>query len=258
MTDRVSLVIEKGIATFTLDRPEQGNTIDLPMARALLEAALRCDEDDAIRCVAITGRGKLFCGGGDIESFAQAGDSIGSFLSELAAALHMALSRLLRMRKPLATLINGAAAGAGMSLAIAGDIAIAARSANFTAAYGALGLSPDGGMSWRLPRLVGLRLAQDIILTNRRVTSEEAAAIGLVSRVVDDEALAEAGAKVAAELAAAPTAALGAARNLLLDSFETPVEAQLEREARSIASLGCSAETRASVAAFLARRNTRN
>jgi 2-(1,2-epoxy-1,2-dihydrophenyl)acetyl-CoA isomerase len=169
----------------------------------------------------------------------------------------MAFSRFLRMRKPLVTLVNGPAAGAGMSLAIAGDVAIAARSAHFTAAYGALGLSPDGGMSWRLPRLVGLRLAQDIILTNRRVTSEEAATIGLVSRVVEDDALAETGVKVAAELAAAPTAALGAARNLLLDSFETSLEAQLEREARSIAALGRSAETRARVAAFLTRRNAK-
>ena len=102
-----------------------------------------------------------------------------------------------------------------------------------------------------------MRLAQEIILTNRRVTSEEATAIGLISRVVDDDALTETGAKVAAELAAAPTAALGAARNLLLDSFETPLEAQLEREARSIALLGGSAETRARVAAFLARRTTK-
>jgi enoyl-CoA hydratase/carnithine racemase len=129
---------------------------------------------------------------------------------------------------------------------------------HFTAAYGALGLSPDGGMSWRLPRLVGMRRAQDIILTNRRMTSEEAAAIGLVSRMVEDDELAEVGAKVAAELAAAPTAALGAARNLLLDSFETPLEAQLECEARSIAALGRSAETRAPVAAFLERRNSKN
>jgi 2-(1,2-epoxy-1,2-dihydrophenyl)acetyl-CoA isomerase len=257
MTDRISLAIDKGIATLTLERSEQGNTIDLPMAQTLLEAALRCDEDDTIRCVVITGRGKIFCGGGDIGSFAQAGDSIGSFLSELAGTLHMALSRFSRMRKPLVTLVNGPAAGAGMSLAIAGDVAIAARSAHFTAAYGALGLSPDGGMSWRLPRLVGMRLAQDIILTNRRVTSEEAVAIGLVSRVVEDDVLAETGAKVAAELAAAPTAALGAARNLLLDSFETSLEAQLEREARSIAALGRSGETRARVAAFLARRNAK-
>ena len=102
------------------------------MAKALLEAALRCDEDDAIRCVVITGAGKLFCGGGDIGGFAQAEESIGSFLSELAGTFHMALSRLLRMRKPLVTLVNGPAAGAGMSLAMAGDIAIAARSAQMT------------------------------------------------------------------------------------------------------------------------------
>jgi 2-(1,2-epoxy-1,2-dihydrophenyl)acetyl-CoA isomerase len=257
MTGPVAFALDNGIATLTLDRPERGNTIDQPMARALLEAALRCDEDAAIRCVVVTGRGKLFCGGGDVGSFAAAGDSIGLFLSELAGTLHMALSRFLRMRKPLVTLVNGPAAGAGLSLAIAGDVALAGRSAHFTAAYGALGLSPDGGMSWRLPRLIGMRRAQEIILTNRRVTSEEAAAIGLVSRVVEDDELALAGAKIAAELAAAPTEALGAARSLLLDSFDTTLEAQLERETRSIAALGRSAETRSRVAAFLARRNSK-
>jgi 2-(1,2-epoxy-1,2-dihydrophenyl)acetyl-CoA isomerase len=257
MTKPVVFALENGIATITLDRPEQGNTIDPPMARALLEAALRCDEDEAIRCVVVTGRGKLFCGGGDIGSFASAGQSIGWYLSELAGTVHMALSRFLRMRKPLVTLVNGPAAGAGLSLAIAGDVALAARSAHFTAAYGALGLSPDAGMSWRLPRLIGMRRAQEIILTNRRVTSDEAAAIGLVSRVVEDDELGWAGAEIAAELAAAPTEALGAARNLLLDSFETTLEAQLERETRSIAALGRSAETRSRVAAFLAHRNSK-
>jgi|SRR5208337_3522884 len=257
MSVPISFRLDKGVATLTLDRPEQGNTIDLPMARALLEAALRCDEDAAIRCVVITGSGKLFCGGGDVGSFALAGASISSFLSELAGTLHMALSRFARMPKPLVTLINGPAAGAGLSLAIAGDIALAARSAHFTAAYGALGLSPDGGMSWRLPRLVGLRRAQDIILTNRRVPSDEAAAIGLVTRVVEDDRLYTVGADVAGQLANASTAALGAARNLLLGPFESELEAQLERETRSIAALGGSDETRALVAAFLERRSAK-
>lgn len=255
MSDPVEFALAGGIATLTLNRPEQGNTIDLAMARALLEAALRCDEDEAIRCVVLTGRGRLFCGGGDIGSFASASDSIGSFLSELAGTLHMALSRLMRMRKPLVTLVNGPAAGAGFSLAIAGDIALAARSAHFTPAYTGVGLSPDGGMSWRLPRLVGMRRAQEIILTNRRVPSDEAVAIGLVTGVVDDDKLAEAGAKAAAELAAGPTAALGAARGLLLESLETPLEALLEREARSIAALGRTEDSRSRVSAFLARRN---
>jgi 2-(1,2-epoxy-1,2-dihydrophenyl)acetyl-CoA isomerase len=161
------------------------------------------------------------------------------------------------VQKPLVTLINGPAAGAGLSLAIAGDIALAARSAHFTAAYGALGLTPDGGMR-RLPRLVGMRRAQDIILTNRRVPSDEAAAIGLITRVVEDDQLDAVGAEVAAELATAPTVALGAARNLLLGTFESELEAQLERETRSIAALGGSEETRARVAAFLERRSAKS
>ena len=138
------------------------------------------------------------------------------------------------MQKPLVTLINGSAPLArGLSLAIAGDIAIAARSAHFTAAYGALGRSPPTGTSWRLPRLVGMRRAQDIILTNRRIPSDEAAAIGLITRVVEDDQLDAVGAEVGAQLANAPTAALGAARNLLLGTFESELEAQLEREARA-------------------------
>jgi hypothetical protein len=130
----------------------------------------------------------------------------------------------MRMKKPLVVLVNGPAAGAGLSLALAGDITLAAKSAHFTGAYGALGLTPDGGMTWSLPRLVGRRRAQEIILSNRRVSAEEAAAIGLVTRVVADDALEAEGAELAANLARASTAAIGAARQLLLDSFGAKLE----------------------------------
>lgn len=255
MSDAPLIVaVENGVATLTLNRPEAGNTIDLPLAHALLQAALQCDNDAAIRCVVLTGAGKLFCGGGDISAFAGAGEQVASFLSELAGTLHMAITRLMRMRKPLLVLVNGPAAGAGLSLALSGDIVLAARSAHFSTAYSAVGLSPDGGMSWLLPRLVGMRKAQEMILTNCRVASEEAAAIGLVTRIVDDADLASEGAKQSATLAASATSALGAARALLLESFGGSLEGQLEREVRSIAAAGASAECREGVAAFLARR----
>lgn len=243
------------IATLTLSRPNQGNTIDSPMARALLQAAERCDEDDDIRCVILTGRGKLFCGGGDLSAFAAAGDDVSGFLHELAETLHAAIVRLMRMRKPLITVVNGPAAGAGLSLAIIGDFALAARSAHFSAAYTALGLSPDGGLTWLLPRVVGLRRAQEIILSNRRVPSEEAERIGLVTRIVDIEQLPAAGAEIAAKLASEPVAALGAARRLLLESYDSTLERQLEREMRSISELGGSEESRRRIAAFTARLN---
>jgi 2-(1,2-epoxy-1,2-dihydrophenyl)acetyl-CoA isomerase len=189
MSAKLAVTVVRSIATLMLDRPAVGNTIDMALARALIDAAVRCDEDQAIRCIVLTGRGRLFCGGGDVSAFAEAGDDISAFLRELASALHEAISRLMRMKKPLVVLVNGPAAGAGLSLALAGDITLATKSAHFTAAYGALGLTPDGGMTWSLPRLVGRRRAQEIILSNRRVSAEEAAAIGLVTRVVADDAL---------------------------------------------------------------------
>jgi 2-(1,2-epoxy-1,2-dihydrophenyl)acetyl-CoA isomerase len=255
MNATLAVTVESSIATLILDRPAVGNTIDTALARALVDAAVRCDEDKAIRCVVLTGRGRLFCGGGDVAAFAEAGDDISAFLRELAGALHQAISRLMRMKKPLVVLVNGPAAGAGLSLALAGDITLAAKSAHFTAAYGALGLTPDGGMTWSLPRLVGYRRAQEIIFSNRRVSAEEAAAIGLVSRVVADDALEAAGAELAANLGRVSTAALGAARQLLLDSFGAKLEDQLQREAQSIAAAGATPEARAAIAAFLAKRH---
>lgn len=246
--------IAEGIAWLTLNRPETGNAIDLPMARALVNASILCQTDPAIRCVVLTGAGRLFCAGGDVRSFAAAGGQVSAFLSELAGTLHMALARFARMAKPLLVLVNGPAAGAGLSLAIGGDVVLAARSAHFTAAYGVLGLTPDGGMSWVLPRLVGLRKAQEIILTNRRVESNEAEVIGLVTRLVDEEQLIAEGRRVAATLAGSAVAAVGAARALLQDSFSADYETQLEREARAISAAGSHAECREGLAAFLAKR----
>ena len=252
--DGIAFTVEDGIGRITLDRPAAGNAIDLPLARALLAAAIRCQTDDMIRCIVLTGYGRLFCAGGDVQLLAGAGDRRSDVLSELIATFHAAVARLARAPKPLVTLVNGPAAGAGFSLAMLGDVVIGARSAHFTAAYGAIGLTPDGGLSWLLPRLVGLRKAQDIILTNRRIKADEAEAIGLVTRIVDDEALADEGLKAAAALADAPMAALAASRALLADSFETGLETQLDRELRSMARAGAGPESEEGLSALLAKR----
>ncbi|MDO6414083.1 enoyl-CoA hydratase-related protein [Sphingomonas sp. BIUV-7] len=250
----VLLSIDHAIATLTLNRPAAGNAIDLPLAQALLQAAIRCDSDPAIRCVVLTGAGKLFCGGGDIAGFATTTVTVPAYLSELAGTLHMAVTRLMRMAKPLLVLVNGPAAGAGLGLAICGDVVLAAQSAHFTAAYGGVGLSPDGGVSWLLPRLIGLRRAQEMLIANRRVGAEEAAAIGLVTRIVSDDDLIDEGLKQARTLAAAATNAVAAARALLLESYGGSLEGQLERETRSIAALSGTADSREGVAAFFDRR----
>lgn len=245
--------VEDGIARLTLNRPDAGNALDMAMAEALVEAATRCETDRAIRCVVLTGAGRLFCAGGDIGLFTTAGD-IAAVLHALATTLHGALVRFARMPKPMLVLVNGPAAGAGLSLALAGDVVLAGRSAHFTAAYAGIGLTPDGGMSWLLPRLVGLRKAQDIILTNRRVKAEEAEAIGMVTRVVDDALLAEEGRAMAERLSVAPVQALGVARLLLQQSFSTGLEEQLAAEASAISAAGVRPEAREGLAAFMAKR----
>jgi len=242
------------VVTLRLNRPEVGNALDVAMAAALLEAANECDIDTSVRCVVITGTGKMFCVGGDIGLFAEAGDQLPDKLHELTTYLHAAISRLLRMNKPLVTVMNGTAAGAGLSLALLGDVALAAESAKFALAYGGIGLSPDGGSTWLLPRLIGLRRTQEIAISNRRLDATEAAAIGLITRAVPDAELAAEAAALTSTLAAGPTRAIGLTRNLLLSSFGNSLEEQLDLEARFIAEAGGGAEGREGVAAFLAKR----
>lgn len=255
MSDDVLLFERDGaIARLTLNRPSAGNALDIPLCRALMEAAIACDEDDSIRCVVITGAGKLFCGGGDVAAMSAAGEKTSSWLKEVTAYFHAAVARFARMQKPLVTLINGPAAGAGVSLAALGDIAIAARSVHFTLAYTGIGLCPDGGSTWILPRLIGLRRAQEVVLLNKRVPADEAAQIGLVTRAVDDATLAEEGAVIARTLAGSATLALGRARQLLADSFSNSLETQMELESRALAELSKTPHGREGVGAFVAKR----
>jgi 2-(1,2-epoxy-1,2-dihydrophenyl)acetyl-CoA isomerase len=243
-----------GIARIILNRPQCGNTIDQAMVDHLLEAAVACATDTSIRCVLLTGAGRMFCAGGDIGAFKQAGSNIGAFLKRLAGGLHQAMTHLGSMRKPLVILVNGPAAGAGLSIALAGDLVLASASAHFTAGYSAIGLTPDGGMTWLLPRLVGLRRAQDILLTGRRVSANEAADIGMVTRVVSDEDLSTEGEALACRLAQGPADALGGTRRLLLASMNTGLTEQMNQESREIAAAGVCPEGREGIAAFLAKR----
>ena len=254
-TDSPVLLERRGaLAVLTLNRPTVGNAIDVPLARALMEAALACDEDDSIRCVLLTGNGRMFCAGGDVGGFAKAGDNAGALVKEITGYLHVAISRLSRMAKPLVCAVNGPAAGAGFPLALLGDLVLAAKSAHFTLAYTAIGLTPDGSSTWLLPRLVGLRLTQELVLTNRRVGAEEAVTLGLVTRVVDDAELSAEAEKLATTLAAGATQAFGAARRLLLQSFESSLETQMELESRSIGDAARTTHGREGISAFLGKR----
>jgi 2-(1,2-epoxy-1,2-dihydrophenyl)acetyl-CoA isomerase len=244
----------KSIARITFDRPASGNCLDLAGAQALLKAAIACDEDPEIRCVILTGEGKYFCLGGDVSSFAAAGEGLAPLIKEITAALHAAIARLASMNKALITQINGTAAGAGMSLAILGDFAFAARSASFSMAYSGLGYTPDGGVTWFLPRLVGMRQAQRLALRKTKIDAAEAERIGLISEAVDDDQLAARVEEVAAEMVASAPSSVGPTRALLLSSFQTSLETQMDLESRSIAAASKTVHGREGLAAFLGKR----
>ncbi len=250
----LALEREGAVMRLVLDRPRAGNSISLALAQALMKAAIDCDEDDGIRCVLLTGRGRMFCAGGDVTEFAAAGDGIGAHLKQVTACLHAAVTRFLHMAKPLVVVVNGPAAGAGFSLAMAGDIVLATPEARFIAAYGTLGYTPDGGLSWMLPRLVGMRRAQEILLTNRSVGGEDAVAMGLATRLVPGPELDAAAMAQARELAAAATGAIGRTRGLLGRALDSALEVHLEAEAQCIAASGRTAHGREGVAAFLDKR----
>ncbi len=178
--------IRDAVATIALNRPEAYNALNLTLGRDLFHATLEADEDRAVRCIVITGTGKAFCAGGDVKDFNDSPDRIGILIKELTTYLHGAVSRLARTAKPVIMAVNGVAAGGGMSLALAGDLVVAAESAKFTMAYSKIAASPDGSSSYFLPRMIGLRRALELHYTNRVLSAREAMDWGLVNRVHPD------------------------------------------------------------------------
>jgi len=244
---------KNGVMTITLNKPEAGNAINLAMAQDLMQASIHADQDAGVRCVLLTASERFFCVGGDVGAFAQSLDQLPGLLTELTSYLNPTVSRLLRMNKPLVVAINGPAAGAGLSLSLLGDIVIAAQSAHFTPAYSMVGLSPDVSATWILPRLMGLRQAQDFIFNNRRLSAEQALERGLVTEVVEGAELGARAVEIAEKLAKSAVGALGRTRNLLFASMATSLETQLENEARAIAACG-SDEGPEGVKAFTEKR----
>jgi 2-(1,2-epoxy-1,2-dihydrophenyl)acetyl-CoA isomerase len=241
------------IATITLNRPDAANSLNLQMANDLLAAANHCASEAAIRAVILTAEGRMFCAGGDVGGFAKAANP-GELLHAITTGLHAAIQRFQRMDPPLIVAVNGVAAGAGMSLALSADFALAAESAKFTMAYTGIGLSPDGSSTFFLPRLIGPRKAKELMIRNPVLSAAEALHLGLIGQVVPDAELMNTVRSLAAELARGPTRAYGAVKRLVADSFSNSLDTQLERETRSIADLANhSADARAGIAAFVAK-----
>jgi 2-(1,2-epoxy-1,2-dihydrophenyl)acetyl-CoA isomerase len=210
------------------------------------------DPGDA-RVVLITHPGKNFCLGGDVTQFAGA-DEPGRFVFHIAGVLHEAIRALTGSELPVVAAVQGWAAGAGMSVACAADIVVAGTSTQFRAAYPAIGFTPDGGMSWHLPRIVGRARALDLLLTNRPMSADEALAAGLVSKVVPDEDVQDEAAAIAQSLASSATGALGGIKRLVGQGLVTTLDAALDAEQASISARADSAEGREGVRAFVERR----
>jgi 2-(1,2-epoxy-1,2-dihydrophenyl)acetyl-CoA isomerase len=246
--------IQDGVARITLNRPDAYNAMSKQMALELMHVSIQCSEDEGIRAVLITGAGKAFCAGGDLTQFAGIKQGLAAHLKEMTTYLHAAMSRFAWMDAPLIAAVNGVAAGAGMSLAAACDLVIAAQSARFTMAYTKAGLTPDGSSTYYLPRIIGFRRTMELALTNRVLSAAEAVEWGIANRVVADaDCLAEASA-LAAELAKGPTRAFGGVKKMLLMSHNDSLEGQLEREARFIAEMAKGADGPEGIAAFCEKR----
>jgi 2-(1,2-epoxy-1,2-dihydrophenyl)acetyl-CoA isomerase len=242
--------MDDAVATITLNRPERYNALNLALGRELFHAVLEADEDPGVRCIVVTGAGKAFCAGGDVKDFDLSADRIGIVIKELTTCLHGAVSRLARTPKPVIMAVNGAAAGGGMSLALSGDLVIAAESARFTMAYASIGACPDGSLTYFLPRIVGLRRATELHFTGRSLSAREAMEWGLLTRVHADDEFPAAVGSLATELANGPTLAFGRAKLLFHQSTQESLETQMELEAQAIAALGHTEDFRNGVAAF--------
>lgn len=253
----IGFTVEAAIAHITLRRPLVSNALDLTMARELQQAATECAESPEVRAVILDAEGERFSVGGDLKSFLEAGPNVGKLIEDVTDAAHDVVLRFQHMNAPLITVVRGVAAGGGMSLAIGGDIVLAAPSATFVPAYTAAGLSPDCGLSFLLPRIVGHRRAQDILLNNRRIAADEALALGLVSAIIDDAQLDAEALQRARAYAQGPTTAYGAVKRLLAASANTTLQHQLANEARSIAWLAASEDGQEGMRAFAGKRKPR-
>jgi 2-(1,2-epoxy-1,2-dihydrophenyl)acetyl-CoA isomerase len=242
-----------GVATITLNRPDKLNALN-PQMFADLDAALdRVEADAGLRCLMITGSGRGFCAGADLTArdMESAAPDLGQSLIERYNPLVL---RLTGLDRPVIAAVNGVAAGAGCNLALAADIVIAARSASFMQAFVRIGLMPDAGGTWILPRLAGQARAMGMAMLGEALPADQAAAWGMIWSCVDDDALMTEAGSLAGRLAKGPTLALGHIKAAIRASTGNDLEAQLALEARHQAILGRSRDYREGVAAFRDKR----
>jgi len=252
MTESVLYHVSEGVATITLNRPDVLNALNAELLAGLREAIDKAARDDAVRAVVLTGAGRGFSAGADLAARKDAGPvDAGQTLRE---RYHHMILTLRSMPKPVISAVNGVAAGAGMSIALAGDVVLAARSASFIQAFSKIGLVPDAGSTYFVPRLAGEMRARALAILAEKLDAEEAQRIGLVWKVYDDAALADETGKLARHLAGMPTQAYAMIKEALNATFGNDLAEQLELEA-TLQSRACKTEDfREGVTAFVEKR----
>ncbi|MGY1814285.1 enoyl-CoA hydratase/isomerase family protein [Blastococcus sp. SYSU D00820] len=248
---RVLTELDGDVWRITLDRPEAGNALDPALARDL--AAALADRPASARTVLLLANGPRFCVGGDVQAFATAADP-GAFVGQLATDWHEVVRAVLNCPVPTVAGVQGAVAGAAVGLIGACDIVVCARSTKIRPAYGAIGLSPDGGTSWALTRALGAPRTLELCLTNGSLTAAEAHMFGLVARLVEDEEVHQASIALAASVAAGPVRAMVRTRALVRKAAIRTLDEQLDDEARLIAESAADPEGREGVRAFVEKR----
>lgn len=251
----ITLEKEDGVATITINRPASFNALDFEMGKELVDAIEKCTKNVQIKVLIITGAGKAFCAGGDLKAVKEwAGENLGDFFRQLTKFLDRVILDIRMMPKPVIASVNGPAAGAGFSLALACDLRIASDRAIFRQAFTSIGLVPDCGWTFHLPQLVGLGKASELIFLDKVLTAGEAEKLGLVSQVVPQAELKEFTLEVAKQLARGPSLAFARAKALLNRVWTSSLESQLENERQGIASSGETEDFREALSAFFEKR----
>jgi 2-(1,2-epoxy-1,2-dihydrophenyl)acetyl-CoA isomerase len=252
-TSTIDVETRGAVALVTINRPDSSNTLNLQVAMDLLAAAMTCGRSPSVRAVVLTGAGRNFCFGGDLRGMLAKGQSADAYLRELTTYLHEAISHFVRMDPPVIAAVNGTAAGAGVGLVAMADLAVCGASAKFNLAYTGVGLTPDAGTSFLLPRAIGVKRAMELMLLNRSLHADEARDWGLVNQVVPDDAVLSTALELGERLASGATQAFGRTKRLISHSLGA-FESQMVLERETIAASAGSAEGLEGISAFLEKR----
>jgi 2-(1,2-epoxy-1,2-dihydrophenyl)acetyl-CoA isomerase len=250
-TEPVLYAVDGSVASITLNRPESRNSLNVAAKAGLLAAVRRAADDEQVRAVVVTGQGRAFCAGQDLREHAEMLAEGGSPLDTVRAHYNPLIAAIAMMPKPVIAAVNGVAAGAGASLALACDLRVAGRGASLLMAFAKVGLGPDSGASWTLQRLAGPARAAELLMLAEPISAEKAAEYGLFNRVVDDDQLATEARELAERVASGPTAAYAAIKEALAFAATHTLGESLEKEAELQSWLGKTADHRNSTEAFV-------